>query len=93
MIERERHLNYIERHGRFVIDCKTDALTPEEIIILEKWGYWMEGLFKKELAPITKKQAEFIRVAKREMEPETIYQTAWRKYLEQKERESKREDI
>ena len=89
MDNKQKHIDYWKKQGRFIIDCNTDAFSIEEIEILKKWGNWFQALCEEKLQPFTMLQEQFISVAKGEYEPFSIYEVAWHKYLETKNNESK----
>lgn len=89
MTENEKHKAYVKSKGAFIIDCDIDAFNSEEIKILKKWGYWFEALCTEKLKPFNMMQEHFIRVVKREIEPFSLEEKAWCKYLAQKEEEIK----
>lgn len=93
MIKKEKHLAYIKNNGRFVIDCNSDSFNNDEIEIIEKCGNWFQALCIEKLRPFTMMQEQFIRVAKGEYEPFSIYEAAWHKYLETKNNKSKPGDV
>jgi uncharacterized protein len=85
----KEHKAYLKKQGRFIIDCNTNAFSNEEIEILEKWGNWFNALCDEILVPFTMKQEIFIRTAKGELEPVSIEEQAWCKYLGTKNSESR----
>ena len=89
MNSKKEHIAYWKKQGKFTIDCNTDAFNADEIVILEKWGYWFQALCFEKLQPFTMMQEQFIRVAKGEFDPVSIYEVAWHNYLETKIMESK----
>jgi uncharacterized protein YifE (UPF0438 family) len=92
MDNKQKHITYWKKQGRFIIDCNTDAFSSEEIEILKKWGNWFKALCDEKLTPFTMLQEQFISVAKGEQEPFSMYEVAWDKYLETKNNESKAGD-
>jgi uncharacterized protein YifE (UPF0438 family) len=93
MDNKQKHIAYLKKQSRFIIDCNTDAFSSEEIEILEKHGNWFKALCNETLTPFTMRQEEFIRVTKGEMEPVSLEEKAWCKYLGTKNMESKPGDI
>ena len=89
MVEKQKHLKFIRGKGRFIIDCNTDAFSTYEIEILEKWGNWFKALCDGTLVPFTMKQERFIRMAKNEIEPVSLEEQAWSRYLGTKNREAR----
>jgi uncharacterized protein YifE (UPF0438 family) len=89
MTEKEKHKAFIKSKGTFRIDCNTDAFNTDEIHILEKWSNWFEALCTEKLKPFNMMQEHFIRVAKGEIEPFSLEEKAWGKYLAQRDEEIK----
>ena len=89
MKHKKQHIAYKKKHGRFIIDCNTDAFSTEEILTIEKHGHWFQALCDEKLIPYTYLQERFIRVYKRELEPFSVEENAWLKYNDQKDSEIK----
>jgi uncharacterized protein YifE (UPF0438 family) len=89
MNSKGEHLEYIAHKGLFSIDCDLLIFSNEEIQILEKWGHWFNALVSGELKPFTESQKSFIKVMKREIDPNTVEEKAWFKYLGRKAVEKK----
>jgi hypothetical protein len=60
----------------FVADMLADA----ELLIIERYGCWLEGLADGTLRPLTVKQARFVEAAERRRAPETPHEQAWVMY-------------
>ena len=56
--ELEKHLKL--RKKSFNYDIVRPIFNDKEIDIIKKYGAWMEGLYLKEINPITKEQEKFI---------------------------------
>lgn len=93
MEAKQKHLSFIRDKGPFLLKCKTVIFSSEEIEIIQKYGYWFQALTEGEIEPITALQKEFIKVAKKEKEPISIYEWAWFKYLFRLEFESENKHI
>jgi uncharacterized protein YifE (UPF0438 family) len=91
MTAKEKHKAYLKKMGEYPIDCNTDAFNDEEMECIRKYGYWYKALCDEILVPFTWLQEQFIRVYKGELEPFSIHEVAWTKYVGQKNAESKRE--
>jgi uncharacterized protein YifE (UPF0438 family) len=89
MDSKGEHLEYIAHKGLFNIDCDLIIFSKEEIEILEKWGHWFMALVSGELKPFTETQERFIKVMKREIDPNSDEERAWFKYLGKKTVEKK----
>lgn len=89
MTEKEKHITFIKSSGVFQIDCKTIIFNTEEIEILKKHGNWFKALTDGTLQPITDLQNRFVQVAKGELEPFSLEEKAWFKYLGRKKVEAK----
>jgi len=87
-IKEELHKNYIQRKGRFTIECNILVFSTEEIAILQKWGHWFKALCDGELSPFSWKQERFIQVMKGEEEPFSLHEQAWYKYIGRKKVEA-----
>lgn len=81
MSTRGEHLEYISERGLFSLDCSPKIFSHEEIQVIEKWGHWFHALLSGELKPFTGAQVRFIQVMNREVEPQTMEEKAWFKYL------------
>ncbi len=57
-----------------------DMLSDEELLIIERYGVWLEGLANGTLKPLTAAQLQFVRAAKREQPPQTAHEQAWVMY-------------
>lgn len=75
------HLEYLSYKGRFTIDCSHEIFSPEEILVLEKWGHWFKALASGDLKPFTEAQERFIKETTEKKRTGTIYEIAWRKYM------------
>ncbi len=60
----------------FVADMLADA----ELLIIERYGCWLEGLATGALRPLSAAQARFVEAAARRREPETAHEQAWVMY-------------
>ena len=60
----------------FVADMLADA----ELVIIERYGSWLEGLANGALRPLSVAQERFVQVAKRQRPPETPHEQAWAMY-------------
>jgi uncharacterized protein YifE (UPF0438 family) len=89
MTAKEKHKAYLKKMGEYPIDCNTDAFNDEEMECIRKYGYWYKALCDEILVPFTWLQEQFIRVYKGELEPFSIHEVAWTKYVGQKNAESK----
>lgn len=89
MNSKGEHLEYLSHKGLFSIDCDLIIFSKEEIESLEKWGHWFTALVSGELKPFTESQERFIKVMKREVDPSTVEERAWFKYLGRKAVEKK----
>lgn len=83
------HIAFIEKKGKFIIDCGTKIFSLEEIEYLEKYGHWSKALIDGELLPITEGQKDFIDKFKNNKKPITPEQVAWWKYRGRKRLEEK----
>jgi uncharacterized protein len=83
------HLEFIAHKGLYDIDCDLKIFSPEEIQLIEKWGHWFMALVSGELKPFTASQERFIKVMKREVDPISLEERAWFKYLGRKAVEKK----
>jgi uncharacterized protein YifE (UPF0438 family) len=84
MDSKGEHLEYIAHRGLYSIDCDTKVFSPEEIQVVEKWGHWFKALISGDLNPFTEAQKRFIKVMKREVEPCTLEEKAWFRYIGRK---------
>ncbi len=84
MSSKERHLEYIRQKGSFSIDCSLAIFSSEEIEILEKWGHWFKALVDGELEPFTESQKRFIEVIGGSIDPFSLEEVAWNKYINRK---------
>lgn len=89
MKSKGEHLEYISEKGLFTLDCSPKIFSSEEIHVIEKWGHWFSALLSGELKPFTEAQTRFLRVMNREVEPKTVEEKAWFKYLGRKAVEKK----
>lgn len=60
----------------FVADMLADA----ELVIIERYGSWLEGLANGTLRPLSTAQQRFVQAAKRQRPPETEHEQAWLMY-------------
>ena len=49
--DKETHLHYIEKKGKFIVACSLAIFTPQEIAVLEQYGHWFEALTNGTLLP------------------------------------------
>lgn len=89
MTDKEKHKAFIKTNGAFQIDCKPNIFSSGEIEILKKYGCWFKALCDGSLNPITDVQNRFIQVAKGEIEPFSLEEKTWFKYLGRKKVEAK----
>jgi uncharacterized protein len=82
-------MEYVSHMGLYSLDCSPKIFSREEIHVIEKWGHWFNALLSGELKPFTDAQVRFIRVMNREVEPQTVEEKAWFKYLGRKTVEKK----
>ena len=85
----KHHLEYINSKGHFHIDCSLGIFSPEQKEILIKYGHWFQALSSGELEPITPLQLRFIKVIKGEIDPFSVEEWAWLKYISRKKIEAK----
>lgn len=89
MTDKQQHVEFIKSKGNFQIDCKTNIFNIDEIEILKKYGHWFKALCDGTLNSITELQNRFIQVANGEIEPFSLEEKAWFKYLGRKKVEAK----
>ena len=89
MTDKEKQLEFLKSNGPFEIDCKPNIFSTDEIEILKKYGCWFKALCDGTLNPVTDLQIRFIQVAKGEIEPFSLEEKAWFKYLGRKKVEAK----
>lgn len=65
----------------FVLRSSREVFTDEELEVLEEYGRGLERLADGKRLPNTPAQQRFVAVVRGELEPETIYERAWMKYL------------
>src|SRR5271157_3471030 len=70
---KDNHINYLKNKRKFTPDCNHAIFTLSEISLLEKYGNWFMGLTNGDLLPFNDSQEHFIKVAKKEIKPETDY--------------------
>ena len=77
--------------NHFVLKCSTEVFSQQEISILEQYGEQFLLLMHGNRSPRTKAQERFIAAAHGDCPPTTVYERAWRKYLDRLiwERENK----
>ncbi|QJB34865.1 DUF413 domain-containing protein [Chitinophaga oryzae] len=85
-----KHHEYIKSKGKFTIACNPVIFSPEEIALLEKYGYWFEALVEGRLLPFSAEQKQFVDVAQMRKKPETLYEKLWFRYIKRKEIELKK---
>lgn len=83
------HKEYIHSKGPFQMDCSLGIFSHEEIEVVKKYGHWFHALTSGELEPITSLQLRFIKVIKGEIDPFSIEEWAWLKYVSRKKIEAK----
>ena len=81
MSTRTEHSRLLLESGTFKINCSTSIFNNEEIEIIKKYGHWFMALTTSELTPLTDLQNRFVAVTKNEIEPFSIEEKAWHKYL------------
>jgi uncharacterized protein YifE (UPF0438 family) len=75
----ESHRPYFDR-GNFDLEViNEDIFSGEEVLLLRRFGCWMEALAKGVIQPETDAQQAFVRVCRGEREPETTYELLWQK--------------
>ena len=75
---REKYLNMAPYPMARLFD--RGLFTPEEIKILEKYGYWFEALLLEQVPITTEKQKKFMKAQKKGFEPKGIYERLWYRY-------------
>jgi len=67
----------------YLVSHKVDLsqFSAAELMILNKYGYWMQAIERETLPPITKAQSQFLRVCDGAEEPATVFATAWMKLI------------
>ncbi|MDT8394608.1 MAG: DUF413 domain-containing protein [Bacteroidales bacterium] len=83
------HQDYIKTMGPFLIDCSIEIFSNEEREVLEKYGHWFQAITSEELAIFTPLQQRFVKVMKKEVDPFSVEEWAWLKYISRKEIEQK----
>lgn len=83
MTEEEKHIQL--RKIPFDIELVKPIFDNHEIDILKKYGTWMEGLYLKKIAPLTKDQEEFISSLEFNTPPTKEYSKIFWKYIKRKE--------
>jgi hypothetical protein len=72
-----------DAHHRLRAECVlvdpfvADMLADAELVIIERYGSWLEGLANGELRPLSVAQERFVQAAKRQRPPETRAEQAW----------------
>jgi uncharacterized protein YifE (UPF0438 family) len=75
----ESHRPYFDR-GNFDLEViNEDIFSGEEVLLLRRFGCWMEALAKGVIQPETDAQQAFVQVCRGEREPETTYESLWQK--------------
>lgn len=75
--QRHRHL----RASSVLVDpFVVGMLAADEVLIIERYGAWLEGLADGTLLPLTVPQVQFVRAAKGEQPAQTPHEKAWVMY-------------
>lgn len=74
----EDHKQFLR--GQYVPQCKLDCLSPGDIVLLRRYGYWLEALAAGDINPITDAQTAFVRVHRRACAPQTVFEILWFNY-------------
>ncbi|MBM3865422.1 MAG: hypothetical protein FJ381_05935 [Verrucomicrobia bacterium] len=73
------HRPYFDR-GNFDLEVvNEDIFSGGEVLLLRRFGFWMEALAKGVIQPETDAQQAFVQVCRGEREPETTYELLWQK--------------
>lgn len=78
------HIEFIQKCGKFHIDCSRAIFDIEKIETLEKYGHWFQALLSGDLKPISDEQKDFLDIFKNNKNPITPEQIAWFKYTGRK---------
>ena len=76
---REKYL----KKGPYKIDglCDRGLFSPEEIEIIEKYGYWFEALLSGQFPLLTERQKKFVKAQQKGFEPKSYYERLWYRYM------------
>lgn len=61
-MNQDEHMIYLNRKGKFKLECSTKIFSNIELDLLVNYGHWFEGLISGELEPYTFPQEHFIEV-------------------------------
>ena len=61
----------------FAFGCSTHIFPTDELQALEENGNWMEALAAGTILPLTPEHKRFLRVARDEAEPTSVFERAW----------------
>lgn len=70
------HLAYLQRRP-FVFRCSTAVFPPDELEALMERGNWLEALATGAIQPVSAEQEHFLKVAREEAAPSTLFERAW----------------
>jgi hypothetical protein len=71
----------LRSEGILVDPFVADMLADEELLIIERYGSWLEGLANETLRPLSVSQERFVRAAQGQRAPEGQYEQAWVMYV------------
>ena len=93
MSNKQEHQAFIEKKGKFIVDCSHAVFSTEEIELLEKYGHWFKALETGELKPFTDRQKAFILVATHKQVAFSLEEVAWLRYQWRKDWEADHDNI
>jgi uncharacterized protein YifE (UPF0438 family) len=77
------HRNHRAYIGQpFEPKCPLEGFSEAERAILNEYGAWMQAMHNVEVEPVTEAQRHFFEVCADLVEPETVFERVWVKYVE-----------
>lgn len=74
---KQDHLNYINEHGNYRVDCNRNIFSSSELELLEKHRHWYKALHSGVLSSLNDNHKHFIDVANFNTEPITAHKKVW----------------
>lgn len=78
--EELRHAQY----RKMRIDIREDVaelMSEEELVIIRRYGAWMQALSNEEILPLTLSQTQFVATTRGERKPQTVHELAWNMFF------------
>jgi uncharacterized protein YifE (UPF0438 family) len=77
------HRFYLQKIGFSVPTAVWERLSPRELAMIQRYGFWLEALESGKLTPFTEAQQRFVMTVRGHRRPQDRFEVAWSKLSSQ----------